>query len=94
MINDLLKVEYVVSINDALDGMLAKITGAGLAEVEDATKLTMSEKLDIIKKAAEELKQIEREDEAEIETELRMDALFKKGNHSISIFQTDLLSSR
>ena len=88
-----MKVEYVVSINDALDGMLAKITAAGLAEVEDATKLTMTEKLDIIKKAAEELKQIEREDEAEIETELRMDALFKKGNHIKSPFRAYLTSS-
>jgi hypothetical protein len=59
--------------------MLAKIIGAGLIEVDDATKLSMTEKLELIRKAAEELKQAEHENESEVEVEFRLDNLLKKG---------------
>jgi hypothetical protein len=59
--------------------MLAKIIGAGLIEVDDATKLSMTEKLELIRKAAEELKQAEHENESEVEVEFRLDTLLKKG---------------
>lgn len=62
--------------------MLAKITGPGLVEVEEVTKLSMTEKLELIRKAAEELKQAQHENECEIEAEFRLDTLLKKGNAS------------
>ena len=70
-----------MNFNDALDGMLAKITGAGLVEIEDVTKLSMTEKLELIRKAAEELKQAQHENESEVEAEFRLDTLLKKGNN-------------
>ena len=69
-----------MNFNDALDGMLAKITGAGLVEIEDITKLSMTEKLELVRKAAEELKQAQHENESDVEAEFRLDTLLKKGN--------------
>lgn len=76
--SDTRQVEYVVNFNDALDGMLAKIIGAGLLEIDDVTKLSMTEKLELIRKAAEELKQAQHENESEVEAEFRLDTLLKK----------------
>ena len=73
--------------------MLAKIIGAGLIEVDDVTKLSMTEKLELTRKAAEELKQAQHENESEVEAEFRLDTLLKKGKISTNNSSNNILIS-